>query len=78
MHGDARDVNVLVRQGADGALFDVRFCDFDWAGAEGVAVYPLLMSESVPWALDARPGHPLKQAHDVHLLSNGGVDIVYR
>lgn len=77
-HGDCRGVNVLVARPvaappdgppAPDAWF-VRFLDFDWAGAaDGVAVYPPLMSTAVPWAPDARPGLPLRQAHDVYLLS---------
>jgi len=72
VHGDARDVNVLVKL-VEGSLPIVQFCDFDWAGLEGGnEVYPLLMSPSVGWAASARPGQPLKQEHDVHLLQRGG------
>ena len=70
MHGDARSVNVLVKTSQPPA---VRFCDFDWAGREGGGeVYPLLMSSAVDWAQGARPGWPLKQEHDVHLLQQEG------
>jgi hypothetical protein len=70
-HGDARGVNVLVaRAAADSGSggWHVRFVDFDWAGEEGADVYPPLMSTAVPWAPGARPGLPMLQAHDAHLL----------
>jgi hypothetical protein len=73
VHGDARGVNVLVAPraaaGSAGGGWHVRFVDFDWAGEEGVEVYPPLMSTAVPWAPGARPGMPLLQAHDAHLLA---------
>jgi hypothetical protein len=45
----------------------VRFIDFDWSGAEGVAVYPPFINTLVPWPPGVAPGAPLAQAHDTAL-----------
>ena len=72
VHGDCRSANVMVRlrDGRGGSRYDVRFIDFDWAGAAGVQRYPLYMSarEVVPWAAGAKPGGVMQQAHDIELL----------
>ncbi len=66
-HGDCRKVNALVRPRAK-AGWDVRFVDFDWAGLEGEARYPPLMSEQIEWPAGAMPGELLARAHDAILL----------
>ncbi|XP_024529539.1 uncharacterized protein LOC112345958 [Selaginella moellendorffii] len=70
VHGDMRDVNVMVRRSADGTL-DVKFIDFDWARAEGStsAYYPPFMNHlQVNWQ-GGEDGKPMKQEHDTALLS---------
>jgi hypothetical protein len=69
-HGDCRAVNVLVRPRADACAggWDVRFVDFDGAGAEGGRLYPPFMSPAVQWPVGALPGLPLQRAHDAELL----------
>lgn len=73
-HGDCRDVNVLVRQrsassdSGDASLWEVRFVDFDGAGAAGQHVYPPLMSSSIIWPNGVLAGEVLLQSHDVQLL----------
>jgi hypothetical protein len=66
-HGDCRPGNVLLRAAwsASDAEEGVRFIDFDWAGAEGVATYPPFMHALLPWPPGAAPGQALQQAHDV-------------
>lgn len=43
-HGDCRSANVMVRRVGEGAAYDVRFIDFDWAGAAGAKQYPPYMA----------------------------------
>jgi len=74
-HGDCRAVNVMVRRAsapvgdAVDPAWDVRFVDFDGAGVEGRRTYPPLMATAVRWPAGALPGEPLKQEHDLALLS---------
>ena len=81
-HGDCRSANVMVRRvGQAGEEYEVRFIDFDWAGAAGVQQYPLRMAarrdasapagtqlHAVLWPADAKRGGVLQQAHDTELL----------
>ena len=80
VHGDCRDVNVLVRRaptpgaGGDGddssgGDFHIRFLDFDWAGPLGLARYPPYMSDVVSWPPGAAAGAAITQAHDLTLLT---------
>jgi hypothetical protein len=68
-------VNVLVRSAGGAACggaaggWDVRFVDFDGAGADGVRLYPPFMSPAVQWPCGALPGLPLQRAHDAELLT---------
>lgn len=71
-HGDCRHVNVLVRQSSEtGSSWEVRFVDFDGAGAEGQRLYPPFMSPRITWPVGALAGVPLIQSHDIELLSMG-------
>ncbi|RDX42011.1 hypothetical protein OH76DRAFT_149025 [Lentinus brumalis] len=63
VHGDLRWPNVLVnREG------DIRLIDFDWAGLEGVALYPDDLAEDVPWPVGAKPGALITKDHDTYWL----------
>ena len=74
-HGDCWPVNVLVRSAGGAARgdaaggWDVRFVDFDGAGADGVRLYPPFISPAVQWPRCALPGLPLARAHDAELLT---------
>ena len=71
VHGDCRPANTLVRASpAAPGGWEVKFIDFDGAGAEGDKRYPPLMSRQLPWPPGAQPGLPLAQAHDRHFLAN--------
>ena len=71
VHGDARDVNVMMSRTPDGG-WRAAFVDFDWAGEEGRSTYPILMSVGLTWAPGARPGLPMLQANDTQQLSMAG------
>jgi hypothetical protein len=78
-HGDLRDANTLVRLNHAGSAADrVRFVDFEWAGVEGTARYPLLMSSKVAWPAGARPGALVLQAHDAELLGRSLAGNTYK
>lgn len=76
VHGDCRGPNIMVRRmgssSSSGRVWDVRFVDLDWAGLEGVARYPVRMSDKLPWHPDAKPGCFLHREHDRHLLQKQG------
>ncbi|XP_024529654.1 uncharacterized protein LOC9650792 [Selaginella moellendorffii] len=68
VHGDARDVNVMVRR-RDGGV-EVRFIDFDWASIHGEGRYPPFMNVvEVQWPRGAECGLVMEQSHDVEFLS---------
>ena len=74
VHGDVRAGNIMIRadlqphEGSAGC--GLRFIDFDFAGREGVATYPLLLAgpPHVPRPEGAVAGAPLKQAHDIGMV----------
>ncbi|KXZ50022.1 hypothetical protein GPECTOR_18g175 [Gonium pectorale] len=70
VHGDVRRPNILVRgAGSDAASAEVRFVDFDWAGPDGEARYPqVVLSPTVRWHDEVRPGGVMRQEHDTYLL----------
>lgn len=47
-----------------GTGYEVQFVDFDWAGVEGEARYPLTISPTVKWAPGIVGGQLILQAHD--------------
>jgi hypothetical protein len=74
VHGDLRAANILVRQGEGRRSTEVRLLDFDWAGREGEARYPLTRNSDLPWAPGSEAGGVILAAHDeVVLLAGGGV-----
>ena len=46
----------------------VAFLDWDWAGAEGVAVYPPGLSEAIAWPAGAHVGAAISRLHDETML----------
>ena len=64
VHGDFRDVNVLINRD-----FSVKIVDFDWAGIDSQVNYPPRLNHGgINWHIDAKEGHPIRHAHDVHFL----------
>ncbi|KAH9914680.1 uncharacterized protein B0H18DRAFT_1215836 [Fomitopsis serialis] len=67
VHGDVRDVNVLVRNAtAPKTQPAALLVDWDWAGEKSSARYPYRMNlVDVKRPDDARPGEEIKEAHDM-------------
>jgi hypothetical protein len=69
VHGDAREGNIMVRRKEGG--FEVKFIDFDWAGQDGVSTYPPKMNHAqIAWPVGVSDGMPMRQSHDVDIVSN--------
>eukprot|EP00557_Chaetoceros_sp_GSL56_P008713 CAMPEP_0176496178 /NCGR_PEP_ID=MMETSP0200_2-20121128/11059_1 /TAXON_ID=947934 /ORGANISM="Chaetoceros sp., Strain GSL56" /LENGTH=541 /DNA_ID=CAMNT_0017894121 /DNA_START=97 /DNA_END=1719 /DNA_ORIENTATION=- len=60
VHGDMRETNVLI----DTLGNRVVLVDFDWAGIDGVDVYPPFMNPAICWPDGASTGMPLRHHHD--------------
>ncbi|RPD54184.1 hypothetical protein L227DRAFT_589055 [Lentinus tigrinus ALCF2SS1-6] len=66
VHGDVRDVNVLVRnEDAPGNRPNILIVDWDWSGALGAVKYPRGINMELARPLDARAGEPIKPEHDL-------------
>ncbi|KZT63534.1 hypothetical protein DAEQUDRAFT_680220, partial [Daedalea quercina L-15889] len=64
VHGDVRDVNVLVRTSGGGPK--VLLVDWDWVGKASDAMYPFNMNcKSIGRPQDALPGSRIKTEHDM-------------
>ncbi|PNH01116.1 hypothetical protein TSOC_013011 [Tetrabaena socialis] len=73
-HGDMRDTNIMVRRKAAGgsseaSAYEVKFVDFEFAGADGEVLYPPYLSEAVNWPAGVELGMPVCQHHDTALLA---------
>jgi len=66
VHGDLRDVNILYR--CMGNSTDVIFVDWDWAGKDGVALYPLTMNPDIPRHVQAKADGPICKSHDLYMV----------
>lgn len=64
VHGDIRDINVLVRQ----RDLKVMVVDWDWAGMAGTATYPMALNLEVPRPDEAIPGGLMECEHDVEMV----------
>ncbi|KAJ7705208.1 hypothetical protein B0H16DRAFT_1346392, partial [Mycena metata] len=62
--GDLRGPNIILPDDSR----PVVFLDFDWAGKTGTARYPINLSSSVDWPLDAEGLGEIKPEHDLHML----------
>lgn len=66
VHGDVRDVNVLVRK--PGRLSvdrpQILLVDWDWAGVSGEATYPIALNAAVPRPDGAVAGAVIEMVHD--------------
>jgi serine/threonine protein kinase len=61
--GDVRSPNVIITP-AKG----VKLIDFDWAGEEGQAKYPYLISSVFPWPPGVQPLAIIERDHDLQML----------
>ena len=62
--GDLRGANIMITRNSK-----VKFVDFDWAGKEGVACYPLLLSQQIRWPDGVGEGLAvMKKQHDLDML----------
>ncbi len=66
VHGDFRDSNIMF----DTEKNRVVVLDFDWAGIEGIHVYPPFMNPEITWPEGACTGQPLCNAHDCYWLDD--------
>ncbi len=66
VHGDLRAPNIVVRPGAR----RVYFIDFDWAGEEGVASYPVVLNTHINWIWSAEylEGERIMKCDDEYML----------
>ncbi|PPQ79188.1 hypothetical protein CVT25_002773 [Psilocybe cyanescens] len=61
--GDVRSPNVMIT-----AAKEVKLIDFDWAGEEGQAKYPYLISPGIPWPAGVQPLAVIERDHDLQML----------
>jgi serine/threonine protein kinase len=70
VHGDLRSSNFLVRMNGDNNLPLVMLIDFDWAGKEMVAQYPLDINiSSVTRPNGVKGGELIRKEHDDDMLA---------
>ena len=73
VHGDIRPPNVLVDSrmltSKDG--IKIHFIDFDWAGRQGEAVYPMRVNRVTVWRPEgASDGKPILVEHDMAMVNH--------
>lgn len=65
VHGDLRDVNLLVD-----SCHQVKVIDFEWAGVEGEAFYPFFLNHvNLEWPEGASDGQKILRKHDKYWVS---------
>ncbi|CAK5281684.1 unnamed protein product [Mycena citricolor] len=62
--GDLRWPNVMV------VGKDVKLIDFDWAGKEGDATYPIHLANNIVWPPGATAMGKIEKEHDIHMLKS--------
>jgi serine/threonine protein kinase len=62
--GDLRPPNVMITK-----AHEVKLIDFNWAGVEGQAKYPYMISPGIDWPEDVKALAVMKTDHDVDMLS---------
>lgn len=62
--GDLRPPNVMITKANE-----VKLIDFNWAGEEGQAKYPSLISSDIKWAAGVEALGVIKKAHDLEMLN---------
>ena len=73
VHGDIRSLNLLVDRrtltSKDG--IKIHFIDFDWAGRQGEAVYPMRVNNVTVWRPEgASDGKPILAEHDIAMVNS--------
>ncbi|KAK0443808.1 hypothetical protein EV421DRAFT_1735533 [Armillaria borealis] len=70
--GDLRRQNIMVSPGGK-----VKLIDFDWAGKDGEAMYPIRMSNKIRWAPGVGAMEKMYKAHDNFMIDRlvGRLDI---
>lgn len=66
VHGDIRTPNIILE--GDGEPWGVKIIDFDWAGKEGEARYPLTLSSAVKWAKGVEDCELIDASHDLFMV----------
>jgi hypothetical protein len=62
--GDLCGVNIMITRNNK-----VKFVDLDWVGKEGVACYPLLLSQQIRWPDGVREGLAvMRKQHNLDML----------
>ena len=71
VHGDLRQPNIMIKNSETGSDSPTPIIvDFDWAGIEGVAKYPLNLNQVVDWPSDAKSGLNILNSHDIYMVEN--------
>lgn len=70
VHGDLRDVNVLIEQdGQETAQSRLFLIDFDWCGVGGVHRYPHFMNHvQIVWPQGAGDNQIMETRHDTEMM----------
>lgn len=63
--GDLRSPNIMITKGGE-----VKLIDFNWAGEEGQAKYPLLISKEFIWPEGVEPLAVMMPGHDLDMWRN--------
>ncbi|KAK7677279.1 hypothetical protein QCA50_019780 [Cerrena zonata] len=64
VHGDLRMPNILIENESG----DVKIIDFDWAGMENIARYPLHLSPDIAWPDGAADYSYIQSNHDIEMV----------
>ena len=62
--GDLRPPNVMITKANE-----VKLIDFNWAGVEGQAKYPSVISSDIKWAAGVEALGVIKKDHDMEMLN---------
>ncbi|KAK0199567.1 hypothetical protein DFS33DRAFT_1367992 [Desarmillaria ectypa] len=61
--GDLRHQNIMITRDDK-----VKLIDFDWAGKDGEAEYPMRLSKKIQWAPGVRAMEKMYKAHDIFMI----------
>jgi hypothetical protein len=67
VHGDVRNVNIMVRKDGNPGFMLV---DFDWSGIIGEVRYPINVNKKIGRPVDVSDGVLIKPEHDMAMLEN--------
>ena len=66
IHGDVRDINIMVKK--NGGM-GFKLVDFDWSGRIGKVRYPIYRGSRLWRPLEAEDGRLSKVDHDIEMLN---------